>query len=159
MGLDDLIDFEQNAKTTNLRYYGYDEREEIVWDWIDEFQSKFPEEINCDFVEIAPADVKYNAKAYWKKRNGQHIQYMRVSESAFNLGDWRARQSVLHEMVHLFTFQTGHKNVSDGSRIFTWLCGQVGCVINQIHTDSKQWTELAEHFIDDDMKMDNLVED
>lgn len=139
MGFEEFIDGEVPETKARNQYstYPYDEREELVWEWIDELQDKFPEEVRCELVEIAPCDVKYNAKAYYKE-NGD--QYMRVSESTFDKPTGIARSVVLHEMIHLYMFQSGWKHKREHSPMFKYLCGRLGAVHSaSFSTSSEEW--------------------
>jgi len=151
MGLGDFTDEHIPDKTGISRFstYNYDEREDLVWDWINEFQDKFPEEVQCDMVEIAPRDVSYHAHAYWRKRDGVDYQYLRVSETAFDDGEWLARSVVLHEMCH-YLYQIGMKDVTERSPMFSWLLGRVGAHVSGMRTEGDQWQEM-ERFLPDDL--------
>lgn len=151
MGLEDFVKGNENSKNGANRFssYSYDEREENVWDIIERFQDRFPEQVRCDMVEIAPYDVIYNGMAYYRSRDGNYYQYMRISESIFEESVAKVESVVLHEMIHLYLFQNNLREVSDGSPLFKWLCGRVGCVMEpSLPTHSKEW-KVAEQFLED----------
>lgn len=161
MGLEQLDDVQLNSQSG--RAYPDHPEDETHYEWFDEFQDRFPEEIECDFIEVSTGIEKYNAKSY-KEHEDSHRerdQYIRIAEHFLDSPTWRRRQTLLHEMVHLYCYQNDHIDVSDGSHIFKWLCGQVGCVINQVNTNSERWEDLAEPFIDEDMKdlSEDILED
>lgn len=152
MGLGNFIEDNtpSNKDVNRFSTYSYDEREEDIWDWIEEFQDKFPEEVKCDLVEVAPRDVSYHAQAYWRKRGDTHYQYLRVSETAFDDGEWFARSVVLHEMCHLYMYQIGMRDVTERSPMFSWLLGRVGAHVSGMRTEGDQWQEM-ERFLPDDL--------
>jgi len=140
MGLDELVE-DGSSGVKNLaqfRRYGSHEEEDRIWNIIEEMQDRFPVEIECDMVEVATQDVNYDAKAYWRVRDGEHYQYMRVKEACLHGDPTYVRHIILHEMVHLYTFQMGHKDLSDGSPMFKWLCGRVD--VTSIRSSGTGWT-------------------
>lgn len=144
-GLKDVVD-QKGGRTdsTNHRAYPYDEREEKLWEWFDELEERFPEDIECEFIEVSPRLERCHAKAYLKPDGTQYIRmaddYLRATR------DWKVKRTLLHEMVHLYTYQKGHSDISDGSHLFKWLCGAVGAHINQVSENGDQWRDLAEPF-------------
>jgi len=136
------------SSTSRYSTNPYDEREEDIEAHIEEFQEKFPEEIRCDMVEVSPPDVKYSAKAYWKQGGDQ---YMRVSESAFEKGEWFVRSVILHEMVHLFFYQNDQRDIPDGDTVFEWMLGRVGAIPSGVSEQSEEW-ELCELFLEDGLR-------
>lgn len=149
MGLKDLEGIENgSAATTNpYRAYPHTDWEDTLNEWFTELEQRFPEPIQCDFIEVSTRIKKYNAKAYYRQHPTS--QYIRFSEKYLNSStDERIRMTLLHEMVHLYTYQNGFNRVSDGSHIFKWLCGAVGAPINQVWVKSDKWKDLADPFIE-----------
>lgn len=116
---------------------------------IEELQQLFPEEVRIDFVEVSPRMTKTHAMAYWRKRDGEYTQFMRVGEHYTDVDDEELRRTVLHEMVHLFCYQNGYTDLSERSVIFTWLLGQLGASLSGIPESSQKWKDLAKPFLDD----------
>lgn len=152
MGLDELIDDEGTAKNlAQFRRYGSHEEDDRIWGIIEEMQERFPVEIECDMVEVATDDVNYDAKAYYRVKGGTHYQYLRVKESCLHGDPVYVRHIILHEMVHLYCYQMGHSEISDGSPMFKWLCGRVGCTLSQIEWNGMDWKDLADPMLESDM--------
>lgn len=149
-GMDELIEAEGGlVEEHHYRAYPKHDYEDKLWRWFNELEERFPCEVECDFIEVSPRMTKYNAKAYW--RTDPQSQFIRVAKFYIDEEpDENIRETILHEMVHLYTYQEGFANsVNDASRIFTWICGQVGVKINQVPTRSAEWRHLAEPFIED----------
>jgi len=151
-GLNDLLEEHGGITQENqYRYYPYHEFEDTLWEWFEELENRFPIELRCSFIEISTRMSRIYAKAYYRD-HGETI-FIRFSKSYIEENpDWRIRQTLLHEMVHLYTYQIGfHEEISDGSVIFKWLCGQVGANVNQVRQNSQKWKELAEPFLDKEL--------
>ena len=116
---------------------------------IDELQEEFPEEVRIDFVEVSPRMTKTYAMAYWRERDGEYTQFMRVGEHYTEVDDETLRRTVLHEMIHLFCYQKGYRDLSERSVMFTWLLGRLGASVSGIDQDNKKWQDLAKPFLDD----------
>lgn len=130
------------------RNYPYNDFEDDSWEWFDELEERFPEEIKCDFIEVSPNITKYNARAYYRE-NGRYT-YIRFSKHYVeNYTDKELKETLLHEMVHLYTYQKGYFNISDGSHLFKWLCGSVGAKINQVGKHEEKWRDLARPLVED----------
>lgn len=157
MGLDNLVNEKGGTGSGNrFRAYPYHEFEDQCWEWFNEFQERFPIEIEADFIEISDQITKVNARAYWRIRDNEYYQFIRLSEKFINNAQtWRIKQCILHEMVHLYFYQLGYRNddkkVTDGSTIFKWVCGAVGAKVNQIPVYTQEWQKCAEPFIDDSL--------
>lgn len=128
------------------RHYPYHEFEDKAWEWFNEYEKRFPTDVECDFIEVSTKMTSHHAKAYY--RDGGKHQFIRFSKSYVErANDWKLSRTLLHEMVHLYCYTHGHKDVSDGSHIFKWLCGAVGAPINPVRYESPEWIDLAEGFI------------
>lgn len=148
-GLDELMENVVGGTIENHPYrtFPYNEFEDTAWEWFEEFNHKFPVDIECDFIAVSTRMENYNARAYY--RDSGKYQFIRFSSVYIETADrWELRRTLLHEMVHLYTYQQGHHDVSDSSVIFKWLCGAVGAEVNQIHNESPEWIDLAEPFIE-----------
>lgn len=159
-GLKELIEENGGVVTGNpYRTYPKHEYEDKLWRWFHELEERFPCEIECDFIAVSPQITSYHAKAYW--RTNPSSQFIRVAEwFVDSKDDERIKLTLLHEMVHLYTYQKGFaRNVTDSSVIFKWLCGQVGTTVNAISTGSSEWQQLAVPFIEQQMSDDVDVDD
>jgi predicted SprT family Zn-dependent metalloprotease len=87
--------------------------------------------------------------AYWRERDGEYTQFMRVGEHYTEVDDETLRRTVLHEMIHLFCYQKGYRDLSERSVMFTWLLGRLGASVSGIDQDNKKWQDLAKPFLDD----------
>lgn len=150
MSLEDVIEDEGGVVTDNpYRTYPKHEFEDTLWKWFHRFEDEFPCEIKCDFIEISPNITRYNAKAFY--RYNPKSEYIRFSKNYIEkYNNQYLRRTLLHEMVHLYTYQKGFEgDVHDHSPIFKWLCGQVGTSINEVSYRSDEWKKLAEPFLND----------
>lgn len=150
MGVEDLIPERIPDKGAQFKTYGYHPKEDVLYDWADELQERFPEEVRIDFIEVSPEIESYRAKAYWRPRGGELYQFIRFAQFYVeDAPDWRIYRTLLHEMVHLYTYQKGYsEDVGDTTPIFTWLCGRVGTHINRYPDNMEMWQELAEPFLE-----------
>lgn len=147
MSLKDLVKESGGvAESHHYRHYPKHDMEDQLWDWFHELEERFPEEVECDFIEVSPEISSHNALAYHKKDGSQFI---RIKESLVeHADDWSIKRTLLHEMVHMYCYQKGHHDVSDSSHLFAWLCGAVGCEINQVSALEGSWEDLAAGFMD-----------
>ena len=142
--------------------YPNHEIEEQLWEWFEELEERFPQEIRCDFIEVSPELESCDAQAYWRERDGESYQYVRFAEHHIDSPDWRLRQTLIHEMAHLYCYQNGFKELSDSSPTFKWLCGRIGAPINSVQGSSGEWLQLMEPMIDDQTRVpdrEDLLED
>lgn len=151
MGLDELVDSTSTKNLSRYRRYGSHEKDDYIWEIIESHQHRFPQEIECDLVEVATSNPNYDAKAYTRGSGDDRVQYLRVAERCFSMKDSKLRSIILHEMVHLYCYQNGRPDISDGSTMFKWLCGQVGCTVNQIQYGGREWVSLLDPFLEDDI--------
>lgn len=152
MGFENFINETESVQPIRrFRHYPHDPRADEIEEWIEEYQDRFPAKVQCDFVEIATRDVQYYGKAYWRQREGETIQYMRVSEKTFEQGIDFTRGVVLHEMVHLYLYQEDfwrRCNITEKHPIFIWLCGAVGANHESVKPADKLLREDLEFFSD-----------
>lgn len=152
MGLDDLIPEHENSGTRSLKKYGSHPADEKLENWVEEFRERFPTEVDIDFIEVSPELEKTLARTYFRKRDGEMVRYIRISEQVLEMAPWYQRQVLLHTITQLWMNQMGAKEIDAGHAIKKWVCGQVGCMINAVDVDSDEWQLLAEPFLDEDMK-------
>jgi len=150
MGIHDLEGVpDEGISNKRYRTYPHTEWEDTLNEWFDGFQDKFPEEIKCDFIEVSPRITRAHAKAFYKD-HGRHT-FIRFSKDYLDRAEEkRIKMTLLHEMVHLYTYQHDRYEVNDSSHVFKWLCGRVGAPINQIPVKSNGvWGEMMEPMLED----------
>jgi len=150
MGIHDLtgVPDKNNGANHPYRTYPHSKWEDKLNEWFDDLEQKFPEEIKCDFIEVSSRIKRANAKAFY--RDGGKYTFLRFSQSYLECEqDDRIKMTLLHEMVHLYTYQHDKYQISDSSAAFKWLCGRVGAPINQVSTDGDTWNEIMQPMIED----------
>lgn len=152
MGLGDLIPEDTSSGSKSYKKYGSHPADEKLSRWKDEFQERFPTEVEITFIEVSPELEKTLARNYYKVRDGEEIRYIRISEKVFSMSEWYQRQVLLHSMAQLWMNQMGVGEINAGHSIKKWVFGQVGCMINAVDVDSDEWRLLAEPFLDESMK-------
>jgi hypothetical protein len=160
MGLEDLLDDDVSAgeaSASQFRRYGSHEADERLNEWFEDFQERFPEPIELDFIEVSPQLENTAARFYRKRRDEREFRYIRVAEKTLERDEWWQRNVLLNQMVIAYIHQRGYHDISTGSSLFKWLCGNVGCVINQVDTDSMEWQDLAEPMMDPELVNGDFV--
>jgi len=138
MGLNDIVPEEQQQSNAeeSYRQYSVHEYEDTLIGWIDELQDRFPEEVQVDFIEVSPEMTSTHGYAY-RKPGG--IQYIRIAEFVTeDYPQWYQKMVVLHEMVHMFMYQRGMDDVSDGDPLFEWVLGTVGADVNGLGPETTE---------------------
>lgn len=157
MGLENLIDDEDSIESiSKYKKYGHHEYNDILERWVDEFQDRFPEEVEIEFVEVSSAMESKAAYTYFRYINEEEICFIRISENVIDNEDWFIKQTVLHCMVDAYLRQLGADDIDAGHSIRNWVRGRVGCIINAVDVDSDEWKLIAEPFLEDDMKSDEM---
>jgi hypothetical protein len=154
MGLDDLLDDDVTtgeASASQFRRYGSHKADEQLNEWYEEFQERFPERVELDFIEVSPQLENTSARFYKKDREEKQFMYVRISEKTLERDEWWQRNVLLNQMVIAYCHQRGYHDISTGSSLFKWLCGRVGCAISQVNIDSMEWQDLAEPLMDPSM--------
>lgn len=131
--------------TAENSYYASHPADDKLNEWLDEFEEKFPEPIDVEFVEVSRKMTKSHAKAYWDAESGE--KYIRIADFVLEQFDEEHQRRVLiHEMVHVYMYQNGY-NYSDHDDIFTWVLGRVGADISGIGPGHEQHDIMME-FLD-----------
>lgn len=141
-----LEDFKQEDSTSYKRYgsHEYDEKLEKL---ANKFDSRFPVNLEIDFIEVSPSMEKHAAITY--KRDGKHY-YIRFSESYLeNSTEEEIKRTLLHEMVHVYLYQRGYSNHSHG-RVFRWVLGRVGGSFTGESIHSDRWEHCIKPFLDEE---------
>lgn len=121
--------------------FGYHPRNEELQELVDELQSRFPEKVQVDFIEVSTKMTKTWAKAY----RSSGTQYIRVAEHFIEeYGDDKdmVKRAVLHEMVHLWFYQNGYGDISDNDALFNWALGMVGADISGYGPNHLEWRDI-----------------
>lgn len=147
MGLKDIADASTNSNDTERKYksFGHHEWNSRLEEMVEDLQKRFPCEIDCEFIEVSPSMTKTGGKAYYREEGN----YIRVSERVIETETPEyVKMIVAHEMVHLYCYQKGHHNVSDGDKLFNWLLGMVCADVSRYSPSMKVWQDLAEPMIE-----------
>lgn len=147
MGFEEFIENTNTGENRHgYRSYPDHKLDDELYEMFNDLNSRFPVDVEVDFIEVSTRIENYAAKAYY--RDGGDAIFIRFSENYIDSApEAEIRNVMLHEMVHIYTYQMGHKGVGDGSHIFKWLCGAVGTTINQVPTESDKWEDLALPFV------------
>jgi hypothetical protein len=138
-----LGNFENNYVDESDRHerraYPNHEYDDKLYEWFDELNERFPVELEVAFIEVSTQITSYNAKAY---REPDGTRYIRMAEHFVeNKDDSVIKDTLLHEMVHIYFYQLGHKDISDSSHLFSWVCGRVGTNINYRYDNRGGWED------------------
>lgn len=158
MGLSDLIDDDTDAEAQKFRRYGAHEYNDTLEEWVDEFQERFPVEVQVDFIEVSPELSKNAIKTYWKIKNSEVHQYIRVAESVLDQPDHRIRHFVLQAMVQLYCNEQGFQDLSKGTNAYKWVCGAVHANGDLVSEDSQEFSELILPFLEESLAPDEEPE-
>lgn len=156
MGLNDLIDDESSTDSSRFQRYGPHEYDEKLEAWVEEFQDEFPVDVQVDFIEVSPELESNQAKTYWKIKDSEVHQYIRVAESALEADDWILRHIVLECMVTLYCNEMGYTNLSKGTNVYKWLAGYIGANGSVVDQRTSEWQDLCEPLLEDGMKPESL---
>jgi len=148
MGLDD---FTTNATTESLyKSYNLEELDERLEEIVENHQDRFPYEVRVDFIEASPELKSHAGKAYYRNKGDGVHRYIRIKE-------WVARQDnmytvrvVLHEMVHIYFYQLGLTNISDGDKLFEWVCGRVMADISGVRENNNSFHQAIKPFLEEE---------
>lgn len=142
MGLDD---FKKENSQSYQRYKDHYYNEKLE-KWREEFDDRFPVELNIEFVEVSPQMTKTWGKAY--RRDGD-TYYIRLSkEFVESKGEEQIRRTLLHEMVHVYFYQIGYGNTNH-DKYFRWVCGRVGADMTNMDIHNLKWIDCIEPFLEE----------
>lgn len=141
-----LEDF-KNKDSNDYEMYGSHEYDEKLENALQQFEDKFPIELNIKFIEVSPRMSKHRAKAY--KRSGNDY-YIRVSKDFIEKSDHdRIMMTVLHEMVHIYFWEQGYPNHGH-DKYFRWVIGHIGASMTNTSTYSGKWQRCIQPFLNED---------
>lgn len=146
MSLDDFAK-EQDA---GLKYkkYNYTELDEKLENIADSLKDRFPKDFRLDFIEASPALEKHGGKAYYRIDNSRKHYYIRIQKRMIESDHKRLKFLVLHELVHIYLYNLGYNDISDGDPLFHWVLGAVGASVNHISVGGDKWNDICQPFID-----------
>jgi predicted SprT family Zn-dependent metalloprotease len=140
MGLEDF----NGSGGNDYKQYGHHEYNEKLENWMEEFQDRFPIELQIEFVEVSTQMSKHAAKAYQRDSD---TYYIRVSETYIDRSSDRPiKFTLLHEMVHIYFWQKGYKKTNH-DKYFRWVAGRVGADMTRITIDNEKWKDCIEPFL------------
>lgn len=143
-----LDEFKTKA-SDNHKMYGSHEYDEKLKRLIDEYQERFPVELNVSFVEVSPNMEEHAAITY--RRPGNKY-YIRFSERYLeNHSEEEIRRTMLHELVHVYLYQRGYMKHNHG-KVFRWVLGRVGGSFTGETIFTDKWENCIEPFLDEDDK-------
>jgi len=143
MGLEDF----KATKNQGYRRYGSHKYDKKLERWVEEFQHRFPVELDIEFVEVSPNLSKHSAKAY--RREGT-IYFIRMSEFYMdNYSDKSCRLTLLHEMVHVYFYQMGYSDTNH-DKYFRWVLGRVGGSIRGVGISNPKWQQCVRPFLEEE---------
>lgn len=143
MSLDDLFADQESENKTKYKHEDIEKLESIV----EEYQERFPERLDIDFIETSGRMKSMHGKAYYEP-DGK--MYIRISEDFMHsASNERLRLVVLHEMVHIYLYQKGYNN-ENHSKYFRWILGRVGGSFTYENIPNKKWNDCIKPFIEND---------
>lgn len=108
---------------------------------------RFPTGVEVDEVVVLE-DLEGNmAEAVQTVRAGVVNYYIYLDEKIFNSEDWIVEATMAHEMVHLYCYQKGYDDLTDGDPMFEWMCGRVGALQTNFNPKEHQFKELIVPFM------------
>lgn len=125
-GLDELIDDGLQDANKGFRHFGPHKEDERVERILEEAQEEMPVNVEIDFIEVSTSMSRYLAKAYWRKRSGEHHYFIRVSEGLLRGSDEGVKYTIKHELVHIWFYRQGYRGqtgVSEQDPLFTYALG------------------------------------
>lgn len=143
MGLD-------NFKTTSkTRGGGTRDHEyyDILNDWVEELEDKFPIDLNINEVTISTRMSRTWGKAYEDNINGHKIKIS--SEFIDEHTDQEIKQVLLHEMCHAYFYEQGYSDINH-SKFFRWVAGRVGADMTNMSYSNDKWQDCAMPFLQDE---------
>jgi predicted SprT family Zn-dependent metalloprotease len=147
MGLDNFKSSSTSASgsTTEHPYIPKIER------WIEEFEDRFPVEINVEKVEVSSRMENMFAKAIFSATKDTTI---RVSEKFINNSEDRIiKYTILHEMAHIYFYRQGFPKTKH-DKYFRWVVGRVVGDLTHMSHPNEKWEQCIEPFIQEDNSWD-----
>lgn len=146
-----LLNLGPDGETTNnkrYRTYPDHERQDFIEDVVERRKSDFPGGVDIGFIEVSPEMTKTQGFAYYKPEH----DYIRVAERVVeNQSDEYIEMVIVHEMVHIWLHQNGRSDVSDGTKLFEWICGHLGADISGTSPGQSDF-EVMREFLDQEQE-------
>ena len=108
---------------------------------------RFPQDLVVDEIKVFE-DLEGNmAEAVQTVRAGAVNYYIYVDREVFESQEWIVEGTMAHEMVHLYCYQNGHTDISDGDPMFEWMCGRVGAIQTDFNPKNHMFKEMILPFM------------
>ena len=145
MGLLNLGPDGDGTNDKKYRTYPDHEKQDFIEDVVERRKSDFPGGVDVGFVEISPEMTRTQGYAYFKPEH----DYIRIAERVIeNHSEEYVEMVIVHEMIHIWLHQNGRDDVSDGTKLFEWICGYLGADIDGTapgRRDFKTMQEFLQH--------------
>lgn len=148
MALDDFIKGVETS--SSFKAFNYHELDKQLEEMVEEAQSRFPEEVDVEFIEASPQLQRYSGKAYkdYDDEGHQYVQYIRIKKNLAEKNNAETKRVVLHEMAHVYLYQKGLDHVTEKDVTFQWLCGRVMADPSDVFEGSKEWDRVIEPMLE-----------
>lgn len=108
---------------------------------------RFPTQVEVDEVIVVENLEDNMAEAVQTVRAGVVNYYIYLDDKIFYSDEWIVEATMAHEMVHMYCYQKGHDDLSDGDPMFEWMCGRVGALQTDFNPKDHQFKELIVPFM------------
>lgn len=148
MGLQGLID--QEKGDVPERAWPDHKRQDELEQWVETMKEEIPVDLEVDFIEVSPTMTNYSAKAY-RDNSLDNVRkyYIRVAEHTMDdQSDDEIRAVILHELVHIWFWENGDGDISDGDDLFSYVLGGLGAHLNKTNFDGYEYQTYIKHVTD-----------
>lgn len=133
-----------SSDNSTHRAYNKHPKEDQLEEWKEELQSRFPVNLDIEFIEVSPKMSKHYGMAYYRG----NTTFIRISQHFIeNYSDRKVKMTLLHEMCHVYFYQMGYKDAKH-DKYFRWVVGRVMASMTGMTTDNKKWQETIEPFFE-----------
>ena len=108
---------------------------------------RFPGRVDVDEVKVIEDLDGSMAEALQQVRSGKVRYTLLIDKAVFGSKDWIVEATMAHEMVHMYCYQKGYDDLSDGDPMFEWMCGRVGALQTDFNPKDHQFKELIVPFM------------
>lgn len=108
---------------------------------------RFPGRVDVDEVKVIEDLDGSMAEALQQVRSGKVRYTLLIDKAVFGSEDWIVEATMAHEMVHMYCYQKGYDDLSDGDPMFEWMCGRVGALQTDFNPKDHQFKELIVPFM------------
>jgi|APHM01.1.fsa_nt_gi SprT-like family. len=148
MGLQGLID--QEKGDVPERAWPDHKRQDELEEWLDDLENEIPIELDVDFIEVSPPMTQTAAMAYKDSSDNKDREYyIRVSEWVMeNEPDDVIRGTILHELAHIWFWENGDGDISDGDDMFSYVLGGLGAHLSGVDFKGYEYETYMKHLTD-----------